>query len=575
MASTGTVVDVAGLLRSINRTLSYSSGGMRKLKVEMVDHDQPYTDMVTGTIYVPRLAPNASPTQTAIWLGYIWHEAGHHHPSQKALVDVMREQNIAFGSPLGQAINCLDDYWQEQISTQGYRGAGQALDAAQGYHCDTGQVAVKQAADVDNMCVELLGLSYKARTQWQHKVALAYKDWDSLRSNHHWDKHIPRMDSWLGLDPKSAASDLVELARELLEEQTGEDSHDEEQQGNFEQEQEAAGKSDGESDDSGASGRSEGEGAEGRGEGTSDDGDGKSTSGTVSYKDLMGHEHSMDANGERSTTETHIVYDHEPSWDYEVHEKVVEIVPTKINGYQRDNITRVYDQTSASQNRVSRLFQAASQNRPLHQQKKGKLTTKHLARSQRGDDRVFHKKINKIDKESEVYILVDCSGSMGWAEKFEKAWASGIHLVEILNKAGIPNKIAGFQDDYTCQHFVIKDWHERPSSATMIERASNTLGGCNADGDSILHSYRDLIRRPGKRKILIVLSDGEPASTRYGDCYTHTQEVVKTVEQKVECYGIGIMDNAVEDIYKHNTVLRSASEIERCLTDVVKAKILK
>ena len=72
---------------------------------------------------------------------------------------------------------------------------------------------------------------------------------------------------------------------------------------------------------------------------------------------------------------------------------------------------------------------------------------------------------------------------------------------------------------------------------------------------------------------MIVLSDGQPASSNMGDCWTYTKSVIEQAERYIECYGIGIKNRAVEDLYKESTVINHTRELEEALMDVVKRKV--
>jgi cobaltochelatase CobT len=97
----------------------------------------------------------------------------------------------------------------------------------------------------------------------------------------------------------------------------------------------------------------------------------------------------------------------------------------------------------------------------------------------------------------------------------------------------------------------------------------------NADGDSILFAYNRLKGRKEKKKLLIVLSDGQPAAHRGRGIYGFTHKVVKQIEKEgvVDIYGIGIESSAVENFYTQHTVINDSSELEKALLTVLKNKL--
>jgi cobalamin biosynthesis protein CobT len=86
----------------------------------------------------------------------------------------------------------------------------------------------------------------------------------------------------------------------------------------------------------------------------------------------------------------------------------------------------------------------------------------------------------------------------------------------------------------------------------------------NADGESVLWAASRLYSRPEKRKILFVISDGEPqnAETGYNKLGKHLKKVVDMISKKgIECVGIGIQTDAVEEYYKNNVVLNDMGDM--------------
>jgi cobalamin biosynthesis protein CobT len=97
----------------------------------------------------------------------------------------------------------------------------------------------------------------------------------------------------------------------------------------------------------------------------------------------------------------------------------------------------------------------------------------------------------------------------------------------------------------------------------------------NPDGDAIMWVFDRLMKRPEKRKLIIVCSDGAPSGGGRGDEYSYTRKVVKAIEQEspVDIVGIGIMDTNVARIYKENYTIDKASELERALLSVIENKL--
>ena len=126
----------------------------------------------------------------------------------------------------------------------------------------------------------------------------------------------------------------------------------------------------------------------------------------------------------------------------------------------------------------------------------------------------------------------------------------------LLNRAvqplGVDYELMSFTDVAVSRINIFKKFGQKVSEHRLMDSLidAGQFKHNNADGEAILYAYSRLIQQKTARKVLIVLSDGQPASRR-GDCKYHTQEVIKQVEKegKVEIYGVGIMHNGVENFY--------------------------
>jgi len=104
-----------------------------------------------------------------------------------------------------------------------------------------------------------------------------------------------------------------------------------------------------------------------------------------------------------------------------------------------------------------------------------------------------------------------------------------------------------------------------------IVAASSQIPLCNnTDGESIMVCAKRLGGQPQARKIMIVLSDGEPyggPGNRIGLMH-HLKKVVKELPtQGIEVFGIGILHPAVREYYpKHEIIMK----LEELPTKVIK-----
>ena len=120
------------------------------------------------------------------------------------------------------------------------------------------------------------------------------------------------------------------------------------------------------------------------------------------------------------------------------------------------------------------------------------------------------------------YMLVDNSGSMGYGEesKREYAWLA-VSEIEAGYSKLMPLKIVAFDTQRAVVHEVVKDWNEKPQRSCAYNfMLHGRDGGGNMDGFSISVAADEILRQNGRKKLLLVLSDGAP------DSYERTKQAV-------------------------------------------------
>lgn len=146
--------------------------------------------------------------------------------------------------------------------------------------------------------------------------------------------------------------------------------------------------------------------------------------------------------------------------------------------------------------------------------KRGMLDTNSLWKIQNKDYNIFQKKGSPDSSDYVFYILVDGSGSMQ-GQKFKQAYRATSLLEEALGKF-VPLKIAQFDVGNTVNHYIVKDFEQNKGNLSWAFVNNNRAGGGNMDGYSIRVALKELTKRNEKKKVLIILSDGQPAGN---GCY--------------------------------------------------------
>lgn len=142
-----------------------------------------------------------------------------------------------------------------------------------------------------------------------------------------------------------------------------------------------------------------------------------------------------------------------------------------------------------------------------------RIDTKRLYRS---DQKIFTKNVPaKKGFDMAVAVLLDESGSMGSKDRYKYAQAAAIILQDFCYRLHIPLMVYGHStsgdlvDLYSYVEYDVFADLDRYRLADIQARRSNR------DGAALRYVSRRLLERPERNKILILVSDGNPAHTNY------------------------------------------------------------
>lgn len=154
------------------------------------------------------------------------------------------------------------------------------------------------------------------------------------------------------------------------------------------------------------------------------------------------------------------------------------------------------------------------------------------------DGNVFERKGTKA-KDFAFYVLQDCSGSMSGPKEVEATKTMSILEEGIRDLFSL--KVVKF-----CSlgghviHQVVKSFADnRKFNHSNCSLTASSARGCNKDGYSIRIALKELQKRPEKKKVLIVLSDGLPSDYRGG----HQTAIldVKTAVEEARKSGVEVI----------------------------------
>lgn len=586
------------------------------------------------TIYLPSLNQSAEVTekQASIMRGYVDHEAGHvRHTDFEALQEFGEECAKTNNKLLKSIHNACEDVWLEKRVVDEYPGALDNLSATTKSVNDAFLKARKDGDVTDEMLSDDKFISAVSIT-WEGR-----KDYPEPSSQQCIDllpKDIQeRLPKWVAsIDQCTSTKDVITLAK-IIEKEVR-DAHEEKNPTT-----KPTNPSDKGDEGDGSEGdkpRGDGSGDdpnECSGQpSTQDVGDGdedaESNGGSAKSDDskddvekdvneLVGNDHVEDS----SDTATENVYD-----NFDVTEVVSkEIVESHATSYRDELSYRPYT-TEKDTFRTSKNFyklrsgDAHSYNEKLSRmsgdvnvmrrkleralmskdnrdwdggREDGRLDTRRFVGAFNGRQDVFKKREPRAEMDTALTVLIDLSGSMG-GSKIRIAEQCAIALAEAVDKTGVAYEVLGFTqdgraDDYPVQPngdaysrysplhtYVFKNFEQRLFECKgSMSSIYNCATGQNADGESLMYAYARLKARQEKRKVFMVLSDGQPASDGdYVQGHYYLQKVVQDIiKDGTDVVGIGIASRAVKDYYPNHVVVRSVQDLSGTALDQL-SKIL-
>ena len=165
--------------------------------------------------------------------------------------------------------------------------------------------------------------------------------------------------------------------------------------------------------------------------------------------------------------------------------------------------------------------------------------------------RVFDKTKEPDDKSDfGVFLLIDQSGSMG-SNKMNMAKQSAIVLAEAFEQMNVPIYIMGFTTTYgetpLHQHYVRWNRKKKDKYSLIGMRAQSN----NFDGYAIRYANKILKEKNYLHKLLIVISDGQPACGYYrgADGIADTKMAIREAKKTAEVIGVLIGNSDVNQLH--------------------------
>lgn len=166
---------------------------------------------------------------------------------------------------------------------------------------------------------------------------------------------------------------------------------------------------------------------------------------------------------------------------------------------------------------------------------------------------IFDKKKPREKHCAAVMLLVDESGSMG-GRRITNARLAAIMLAEAMAEASIPCSVVGHSGDDRYNYSVELEHYTTFKNASA-DRASLAMieARCqNRDGPAIRWASSILKKRPERNKLMIVISDGQPAADRYygEEAIFDTKAAIRDAKRLHNIVGVILEAGSSTDILK-------------------------
>ena len=209
---------------------------------------------------------------------------------------------------------------------------------------------------------------------------------------------------------------------------------------------------------------------------------------------------------------------------------------------------------------VKRLFENTATESFERNLKSGRLNVRALTKHSISPN-LFQRRYEEEGIDSAVVILLDVSGSMydgirGKAgqprtTRMASAAPTCAALLETLSAAQVATALVTF-DDYTS---VLKPWNMNARKAITLLESIDGMGGSD-DATALAHVHNMLYRRPEKRRLCFVLTDGQ------GDIEQAKAQVASAARLGVTTIGIGINAD-VSHVYPNHVQIDSLEDLGR------------
>lgn len=242
----------------------------------------------------------------------------------------------------------------------------------------------------------------------------------------------------------------------------------------------------------------------------------------------------------------------------------------RLLGSGADIIQRLRAETNAVRRKTQAVLESEARSSFMYGRSGNRLDGRRLWKVRTGDTRVFEKKIEGHKQDTAIQLLIDRSTSM--RNRISVATDAALAVALAMDGVqGVTTSVAAFpytQKGNADDVLLISEFGE---SFRKVASRFPAVGvqGCTPMAEALLWSGYHLHATTKNRKILFVVTDGQP------DTQKSASEVISSLEQSgIEVMGLGINVD-VSHLFTTSGLLNDISELAMTVFNMLKEKLAK
>lgn len=232
-------------------------------------------------------------------------------------------------------------------------------------------------------------------------------------------------------------------------------------------------------------------------------------------------------------------------------------------------------ETRALRTRLQGLIDARRRDRPIPKSRGRRVDARRLHRLRTGNPKVFSRSVEREAPNTAVHVLMDTSGSMWMERRSEPAARASLAIADALTGIpGVSSAVTAFPGPREERSVAsIKDYDELVYSCAaswFCQWSGNT-----PTASALWTIAPGLLARPESRRIVIVVTDGEPRMPGEVNSVEQTQKVVHQMTQAgIEVLGLGIGEMRIQQLFPVWQVIERPDELAGAMFRMLEERLV-